>query len=255
MIPTFLSMVLPEVVVMTITSIASGNKVGIVTILGYQWVYLMKYANRSVVFRLIIIILLSWILRDYLPIFFSVVPLAPWPSCGCQAIVPFSDGIPVSMSLWYCNSIWMKIFFLFLVFFLQSYCMQWCCYITFIQALTDVIFLYEICLCGLYSEVTELTHWGRVTHVCVKLTIIGLDNGLLPGRRQAIIWTNAGISLIGPSGTNFSEILIEIHTFSFEKMHLKMSSRKWWWFCLGLIVLICTWLSCVKVLAWGYSVL
>ena len=43
-----------------------------------------------------------------------------------------------------------------------------------------------------------------------KLTIIGSDNGMLSGRRQAIIWTNAGILLIGPLGTNFSEILIEI---------------------------------------------
>ena len=40
----------------------------------------------------------------------------------------------------------------------------------------------------------KLTHWGRVAHMCVsKLTIIGRDNGLSPGRRQAIIWTNAGI--------------------------------------------------------------
>ena len=61
------------------------------------------------------------------------------------------------------------------------------------------------------SDRAELTHWGRVTHICVnKLTIIGSDNGLSPGRRQAIIWTNAGILLIGPLGTNFSEILIEI---------------------------------------------
>ena len=45
----------------------------------------------------------------------------------------------------------------------------------------------------------RLTHWGRVTHICVgKLTIIGSDNGLSPERRQAIIWTNDGILLIGP---------------------------------------------------------
>ena len=45
----------------------------------------------------------------------------------------------------------------------------------------------------------ELTHWGRVMHICIgNLTIIGSDNGLSPGRRQAIIWTNAGILLIGP---------------------------------------------------------
>ena len=84
----------------------------------------------------------------------------------------------------------------------------------------------------------ELTHWGRVTHICVsKLTIIGSDNGLSPDRRQAIIWTSAGILLIGPLGTNFSEILIEVYTFPFKKMHLKMSSGKWRPFCLGLSVL------------------
>ena len=55
----------------------------------------------------------------------------------------------------------------------------------------------------------DLTHWGQVTHICVdNLTIIGSDNGLSPDRRQAIIWTNAGILLIGPLGTNLSEILI-----------------------------------------------
>ena len=65
-----------------------------------------------------------------------------------------------------------------------------------------------------------LTHWGWVTHIYVSnLTIIGSDNGLSPCRRQAIIWTNAGILLIGPLGTNFNEILIKIHTFSFKKMH------------------------------------
>ena len=84
----------------------------------------------------------------------------------------------------------------------------------------------------------ELTHWGRVTHICVgKLTIIRSDNGLSPEWRQAIIWTNAGILLIGPLGTIFSEILIEIQTFSFKKMHLKISSAKWRPFCLGLNVL------------------
>ena len=87
--------------------------------------------------------------------------------------------------------------------------------------------------------VDELTHWGRVTHICVgKLTIIGSDNGLSPGRRQAIIWTNAGILLIRPLRTNFSENSIEILTFSFRKMRLKMSSAKWRPFCLGLNVLM-----------------
>ena len=104
-----------------------------------------------------------------------------------------------------------------------------------------------------------LTHWGGVTHICiVKLTIIGSDNGLSPGRRQAIISTNAGILLIGPLWTNFSEILtkiqnfqnciwkyrlwngihfVEIYTFPFRKMHLKMSFGKRRPFCLVLNVL------------------
>ena len=85
----------------------------------------------------------------------------------------------------------------------------------------------------------SLTHWGWVTHICVdKLTITVSDNGLSPGRRQAIIWTNARILLTGPLGTNCSEILIEIDTFSFKKIHLKTLSAKWRPFCLGLNVLI-----------------
>ena len=84
----------------------------------------------------------------------------------------------------------------------------------------------------------SLTHWGLATHICIgKLTTIGSDNGLSPGRRQAIIWPIAGNIGNGPLGTNFSEILIRIQTFSFKKMHLKMSSGKWRTFCLGLNVL------------------
>ena len=84
-----------------------------------------------------------------------------------------------------------------------------------------------------------LTHWGRATHICVsKLTIIASDNGLSPGRCQAINWNNAGILSIGLLGTNFSEILIEILTIFFKKMRLKVLSAKWRPFYLGLNVLI-----------------
>ena len=83
-----------------------------------------------------------------------------------------------------------------------------------------------------------LTHWRRVTHICVSnITAIGSDSGLSPGRRKAIIRTNAGILLIEPLGTNFNEILMKIHIFSFKKIHFKMSSGKWRPFCLGLNVL------------------
>ena len=103
---------------------------------------------------------------------------------------------------------------------------------------------YVLIMIFTYTEkilIKSLTHWGRVTHICVgKLTIICSDNGLSPERRQVIIWTNAEILLIGPLETNFSEISIGIQTFSFKKMHLKMSSAKWRPFCLGLNVLTYT---------------
>ena len=89
-----------------------------------------------------------------------------------------------------------------------------------------------------WAVILSLTHWGRVTHICVVTnTNIGSDNGLSPGQRQAIIWTNAGIVSIGPLATNFSEILIKILTFSFKKMRFKVSSAKWQPSCLGLNVL------------------
>ena len=73
-----------------------------------------------------------------------------------------------------------------------------------------------------------------MTHTCVgNLTIIGSDNGLSPGRRQAIIWNNADLLSIGHLGTKFNEILIEILTFAFKKLRLKMSSAKWRPFCPG----------------------
>ena len=64
----------------------------------------------------------------------------------------------------------------------------------------------------------EFTHWGWVTYICLgNLTIIHSDNGLSPSRHHAIIWTNAVILLTRSLGTNFSEISIEILTFSFMK--------------------------------------
>ena len=85
-------------------------------------------------------------------------------------------------------------------------------------------------------RVCDLNHWGRMTHIYVgKLTIIGSDNGLSPGRRQAITWINAGILFIRPLGTYFRDILIEIHIFSFKKIHFQMSSIKWRLCCLNVL--------------------
>ena len=63
------------------------------------------------------------------------------------------------------------------------------------------------------SRFLFISHWGQVTH--------------MPGRHQAIIWTSVRIFLIRTLGTNIGEILSEIHTFSFKKIHLKISSAKW----------------------------
>ena len=122
--------------------------------------------------------------------------------------------------------------------------------ITIVQvSMYDILGSWILCRIYLYAHKSPLTYWARVTHICVdNQTIIGSDNGLLPGRRQAITWTNVGILLIGPIGTNFNEMLIEIHTFSFKKMHLKMSSGKWRPFCLGLNMLNAVFFSILQLM-------
>ena len=82
-------------------------------------------------------------------------------------------------------------------------------------------------------QTKTLTHWGRVTHIYVSdLTSIGSDNGLSPGRRQAIIRTNAGILLIRPLGTNFNDF--SRNSYIFIQESLKVSSAKRRPLCLGL---------------------
>ena len=93
----------------------------------------------------------------------------------------------------------------------------------------------------------DLIHWGREMHICVGEHVnISSDNDLPPIQCQTIIWTNAGILLIGPLGANLDKILIKIHTFSFKNMHLKMSSGKWRPFCLSLNVLKDLWGTSMK---------
>ena len=114
------------------------------------------------------------------------------------------------------------------------------------ECVIDVFFiLRHTCTCnrGPFTTVDELkqhqirawlSNWGRVTHICVgNLTIIGSDNGLSPGRRQAIIWTNDGILLIGPLGTNFSEHLnrnsnLFIQEKTFESVVCEMATILSW---------------------------
>ena len=78
----------------------------------------------------------------------------------------------------------------------------------------------------MYAKVAvsfPLTHCGGVTHICADdLTIIGSDNEML---------------LTEHLRTNQSAIPITIHKFSFKKIYLKMTSAKWWPFCLGAVEL------------------
>ena len=69
-----------------------------------------------------------------------------------------------------------------------------------------------------YLRTSCLTHWGRLTYLCVgNLTIIGSDNSLAPVRCQDIIWIKASILSVRPWLICFSEILFKIQKFSFNQ--------------------------------------
>ena len=77
------------------------------------------------------------------------------------------------------------------------------------------------------SMITLSTRFKTLTLLVPWHATIVSNNGLLSGQHQAIMWTNARILLIGPLGTNFSEISIRMNTLSFKKINLKMSFAKW----------------------------
>ena len=75
--------------------------------------------------------------------------------------------------------------------------------------------------------------------------------GLLPVQSQTITWTNVDFWFIGPLEKNFSEILIEILTFSFKKMCLKMPAAKWRPFCSGGDELTYPFVDMFKFVVWN----
>ena len=96
--------------------------------------------------------------------------------------------------------------------------------------------------------VIKLTHLPPVIRVSM-----GSDNGSSPIRRRTIMWTSVGLLLIGPLGTNFSEILIKIRTVSFKKMRLKKSPAKWRPFCPGgdeLMSCVMIFFGSIQLIAW-----
>ena len=98
------------------------------------------------------------------------------------------------------------------------------------ESFTFVIFPKIITIDSPYLSVRHL--W-RFEDWLVKDSIIAYIN---VSYHLAIIWINAGILLIGPLGRKFRDILFKIPTFSFQKIHLKLSSGTWLPFFLGLNV-------------------
>ena len=87
-----------------------------------------------------------------------------------------------------------------------------------------------------YTNVSFNKMHLRLSYALCQICL-GLVLNFVKGHQATIIWTNAGILLIGLLGTNLSEILIEILTFSFKKICLNVLSAKWRPFCPSLNVL------------------
>ena len=124
----------------------------------------------------------------------------------------------------------------------------WCC--QWQQKLAFLVFSDRKEWAALHNEAEWRVHiWVR------KLAIIGSDNGLSPGRPQAIIWTNAGLLLIGSVGTNFGKILIEIHIFHWRKSIWNCRLDYGGHFCIGLNVLRPTLWKCIPIIMHTVSIL
>ena len=125
-----------------------------------------------------------------------------------QCLVPANKRLPVSgwpilkknpwQQDWECKKrivIWLIFMYCFKLFHLKYISIWWSKF-------------------SVYFHVTHsplLTHWGRVTHICVnKLPTISLDNGFSPPRHQVIIWINTGILLEYCLGLNVSKIILYI---------------------------------------------
>ena len=67
------------------------------------------------------------------------------------------------------------------------------------------------------SNPPQLTKAEWCMNVSVKLIMIGCNNGLSSGGSPVIIWTNAGIFVVGTLGLNCTEIWIIKHNFYLRK--------------------------------------
>ena len=99
------------------------------------------------------------------------------------------------------------------------------------NSIKHIGFGHETMVCTVCFTILYL---GNVHGCCYDFDSSGLsDSYMCPKNRPSLVqmmaWPmimNDDISLIVPLGATLSEILIQINTFPFKKMHLKMSSAK-----------------------------
>ena len=87
----------------------------------------------------------------------------------------------------------------------------------------------------------SISYWDleTETHICVnKLSRHWFRYWLVHVRCLAIIWTDVGLLSMGPWRSYFNKILIKIQQFTLKRMHVRMSSAKYWPSYLGLNMLI-----------------
>ena len=88
------------------------------------------------------------------------------------------------------------------------------------------------------SQTKTLIHWGQVMHICVsKLRHHWLRQWLLACLAPNHYFDQCWLVVISPSRTYLNEILLDIQSFIFKKMHLKMLCAKWQPSCPGLKML------------------
>ena len=77
-----------------------------------------------------------------------------------------------------------------------------------------------------YCWVSSINSSPLVPHIYASMNCdsTASDNGLLPARRQAIIWTNAGLLSIGPLGTIFGQVQTKKH-YNFHSLKRILKHR------------------------------
>ena len=107
------------------------------------------------------------------------------------------------------------------------------CHLVSTNPLSETILEYSITGDPLHSR----AHCSPGARLCEQWGHGCVNNGARLCASARLCRGSPVALLIRPLGTNFNEILIEIHTFSFKNIHLKMFSGKWRPFCLSLNVL------------------